>query len=79
MGEWLYVLATSLIKFNPGGAMDSTLIRVHREGVNLISRGDSGGPSGFLQTQPTVYMLGLSVTMLITWQSTISMPLDFRY
>jgi hypothetical protein len=30
--------------FYPGGAMNSTLIRVHHDGVNLSSGGDSGGP-----------------------------------
>jgi hypothetical protein len=30
--------------FNPGGAMNNTLIRVHRDGINLSSAGDSGGP-----------------------------------
>jgi hypothetical protein len=30
--------------FNPGGAMNNTLIRVHRDGVNLSEGGDSGGP-----------------------------------
>lgn len=30
--------------YNPGGVMNSTLIRVHHDGVNLSSGGDSGGP-----------------------------------
>jgi hypothetical protein len=36
--------------FNPGGAMDSTLIRVHNNGVNLSEGGDSGGPWFSLNT-----------------------------
>jgi hypothetical protein len=30
--------------YYPGGDMDNTLIRVHQDGVNLSSGGDSGGP-----------------------------------
>ncbi len=46
--------------FNPGGAMGSTLIRVHREGYNLSALGDSGGPWFFSNTAYGSHVGGIS-------------------
>lgn len=45
--------------FNPGGAMNNTLIRVHRDGVNLSSAGDSGGPWFSLNTAYGLHVGGI--------------------
>lgn len=45
--------------YNPGGAMDATLIRVHRYGVNLSSGNDSGAPWFFGNTAYGVHIGGI--------------------
>jgi hypothetical protein len=45
--------------FNPGGDMNSTLIRVHRDGYNLSALKDSGGPWFSLNTAYGLHVGGI--------------------